>query len=282
MLLPVALFLFALITTTFAGTQFALDFERNAPPYTSDVIPWLFENPERFLQGLYFALPVMGLLGIHELGHYLASRLYRVDVSLPYFLPGPPPIGTFGAFIRMRQPVFRARVLFDIAAAGPLAGFLATLPVLALGLAWSRLSPRVEPEPLFQLPLLMHGGVSFLFPGYERSDLLLHPTAYGAWVSLFGTALNLLPIGQLDGGKLFYCFAPEWHRTLSRIFIVLMVVLGLAVHFYSWVIIAVLMWFTPPHPPLFPGAPGRQRALLALACLGIFALCFVPVPLRWL
>ncbi len=149
----------------------------------------------------------------HEMGHYLAALYHRVDASLPYFMPSPF-LGTFGAFIRVRSPIYSKRELFDIGVAGPLAGFVFLLPALAIGLAFSKVIPGIQPQSSLQFgtPALQWLLQQAIFPGVAAANLYLHPVARAAWVGMFATCMNLLPIGQLDGGHILYSFFPERHR----------------------------------------------------------------------
>lgn len=281
-ILPAGLFFATIVTTTLAGSALALDFQRRLPPFQSDDWwQWLAADPARLLTGLPFSVAVLSILLAHEFGHYWVSLRRGVDASPPYFLPAPTPIGTFGAFIRLRSPVYQPRILFDIAAAGPIAGFVVAVPALLAGIGLSAVVPNVEPQPVFTFPPLMQMAVRWIWPEVARQDLLLHPVAYGAWVGLFGTALNLLPIGQLDGGKLVAAVSEKAHLWTSRLLIAGLAAFGIYAGFYSWMVLALVLLFTPPQPPLLRREPlGRLRLAAALACLLIFLLTFTAVPIR--
>jgi len=176
-------------------------------------------------------LTLLAILLAHEFGHYFAAWYHGVDASLPYFLPSPF-MGTFGAFIRVRSPIYSKRALFDIGVSGPLAGFVFLLPALSVGLAFSKVLPGIEQQGS------LHFGVPgfewllerLIFPGVPSSDIYLHPVARAAWVGMLATALNLLPIGQLDGGHIVYAFFPRRHRTISTVLCLLLLPLGK----YGW------------------------------------------------
>jgi membrane-associated protease RseP (regulator of RpoE activity) len=232
---------------------------------------------------LAFSLTLMTILLAHELGHYFACRYYGVDASLPYFLPAPTPIGTLGAFIRIRSPIYTRRALFDIGIAGPLAGFAALVPALAIGVAFSKVVPGIAErgDLIFGVPKILRAFEWALFPGVPSRDIYLHPVARAAWVGILATALNLIPIGQLDGGHILYSFAGHRHKLLSRIFVVALLLLGL---FYSptWLVWAVILFlFALRHPTIFDVTPlDRTRVVLGLTALAIFVLTFTVVPIR--
>ncbi|MEW6337945.1 MAG: site-2 protease family protein [Acidobacteriota bacterium] len=233
--------------------------------------------------GLAFSLPLLAILLAHEFGHYLACRRHNLDASLPYFIPLPLGIGTLGAFIRIRSALANKRELFDVGAAGPLAGFVVALPVLAVGIA---LSQPVAELPrsnvwIFGEPLLFKAVVRLVHPGLaEGGDLMLHPTGFAAWFGLFATALNLLPFGQLDGGHVTYAMFGPLQRRAAWPMLGVLVALGFRwPGWWLWAVIALVM--RPRHPWMpderEPLDPGRRR--LGWACLVVFALCFTPEPI---
>ncbi|MCL5742556.1 MAG: site-2 protease family protein [Acidobacteria bacterium] len=241
----------------------------------------IWTNPVALLPGLPFSLCVMGILLAHELGHYLACVYYRVDASLPYFIPAPTFIGTFGAFIRIRTPIFSKQVLFDVGIAGPLAGFLALLPVLSIGLAYSKIIPGIANtgDIVFGTPLIMRLLERVILPGVPASDIYLHPVARAAWVGIFSTALNLLPIGQLDGGHILYSFAGERHKLMSKILTGALVPFG--VFFWQgWLVWALLLLiFGMRHPSVYDPRPiGADRIKLGSLALLVFLLSFTVEP----
>jgi membrane-associated protease RseP (regulator of RpoE activity) len=203
-----------------------------------------------------------------------------VDASLPYFLPSPF-LGTFGAFIRVRSPIYSKRALFDIGVSGPLAGFVFLLPALSVGLAFSKVIPGIEQQGS------LHFGVPgfewllerLIFPGVASSDIYLHPVARAAWVGMFATALNLLPIGQLDGGHIVYSFFPRRHRTISTVLCVLLLPLGK--FWLGWSIWGVVLFLLGRrHPGIYDATDlGAVRRKLAWIALAIFILCFTFVPI---
>ncbi|MGH9628351.1 MAG: site-2 protease family protein, partial [Bryobacteraceae bacterium] len=211
------LFALTLLTTTAVGARLAHNFELNRPLlFEEDLfgVIEIFGNPASLAAGLPFSLTLLSILLAHEMGHYLACMHYRINASLPYFLPAPTLIGTLGAFIRIRSPICSRRQLFDIGIAGPIAGFVLVIPALAIGLAYSKVIPGIvsQGDLIFSTPWILRGLQLLVFPGASPEDIYLHPIARAAWVGVFATALNLLPIGQLDGGHILYSFIGEWHR----------------------------------------------------------------------
>jgi membrane-associated protease RseP (regulator of RpoE activity) len=244
---------------------------------------------ELMLNGFWYSGTILAILGCHELGHYYACRYYDVDASLPFFIPAPLPLtGTFGAFIRIREPIPTKRMLFDIGIAGPLAGFVVAVPALFAGLA---LSTVVElPQDLGLLSLgepLLFRGAAFLVWGEvpEHLAINMHPMAFAAWFGLLATALNLFPIGQLDGGHITYAVLGRRssHVTLGMVAIAIL----LAYFSAAWIVwtglmILMLLMFGRHHPRTFDEDQplDRTRLRLALAALIIFVICFTPAPIE--
>lgn len=283
----VVLLLLTLLTTTVMGARLAHNFRTNRPAFDLErdlaAMAGFWTDPARLLEGLPFSLTLLGILLAHELGHYLACAYYRVDASLPYFLPAPTFIGTLGAFIRICSPIYSRRVLFDIGVAGPLAGFVIVLPALAVGLAYSKVIPGIahRGDLVFgNLPVLWLLQ-QWVLPGVASSDIYLHPVARAAWVGVFATALNLLPIGQLDGGHILYSFVGDKHRLLSRVFVVGLVPIGVFC-WRGWLILAALLLFFGMRHPIIcdpsPVDPGRRR--LAWLALVVFLLSFTLKPIQ--
>ena len=284
--LHLLLFLLTLFTTTAMGARLWFNFAANQPALSDDDIEFflrLYGDPSLLAAGLPFSLTLLAILLAHEMGHYLACIFYRVDASLPYFLPAPSLIGTLGAFIRIRSPIYAKHVLFDIGVAGPLAGFVFLLPALAIGIAYSKVLPGIATEGdfFFGVPLLQQAVATLIFPGVPATDLYLHPIARAAWVGMLATALNLLPIGQLDGGHILYAFFGNWHRVLSRLFVAVLIPLGL-LYSYSWLVwAAFLLLFGMRHPMIHDDSRlGAGRTILGLLALLLLILCFTPTPVK--
>ena len=284
--LHVALLVSTLLTTTVVGAGLDAAFRAGRPPSLEDqfnIYARLLSAPSVLLAGLPFSLTLLAILLAHEMGHYITCRRYGVDASLPYFIPAPTLIGTFGAFIRIKSQIYSRRQLFDIGVAGPIAGFIVLLPVLAAGIALSHVQPGIatQGEFVFGTPLLLRIAEVAAFPRVPGTDIALHPLARAAWFGLLATALNLLPIGQLDGGHILYSLFGDWHKALSRIFIAALVPIGLF-YWWTWLVWAgVLFIFGMRHPIICDIAPvGRTRTRLAVAALLMFVLSFTLVPIR--
>lgn len=283
----VVLLLLTLLTTTVMGARLAQNFHLNRPAFELEqdmtALAALWDQPWRLAQGLPFSLTLLGILLAHELGHYLACLYYRVDASLPYFLPAPTFLGTLGAFIRIRSPIYSKRTLFDIGVAGPLAGFAVLLPALAMGLAYSKVIPGIAQrgDLIFGTPPLLRLLEHLIFPGVPPSDIYLHPVARAAWVGVFATALNLLPIGQLDGGHILYSFVGDRHALLSRLFIAALIPIGFFC-WWGWLFWAGLLYFFGMrHPAIYDASAldSRRRKLGGIA-LALFLLSFTLAPIQ--
>jgi len=244
------------------------------------------------LSGLWYSASILAILGAHEFGHYYACKYYGVDASLPYFLPAPLPLtGTLGAFIRIRQPIPGKRELFDIGIAGPIAGFLIAVPVLLLGMSLSRVTPLPSDTSGFvELgePLLFKA-VAWLMWGTppDGYSINMHPMAFAAWFGLLATALNLFPIGQLDGGHISYAVLGRKSTfvTLGTV----AALIGLTFVSSSWLVwtaltVVMLLAFGPRHPrTVDENIPlDRGRVWLAVFALVMFVVCFTPAPIELL
>ncbi len=282
----ILLFALTLLSTTAMGARLAFNFQAGIPPLADDdfaFLSLLLRRPELIAYGLPFSITLLTILLAHEMGHYLACVFYRVDASLPYFIPAPTLIGTFGAFIRIRSPIFTRRALFDIGIAGPLAGFLFLVPAMAIGLAYSKLMPGIADhgDIIFGIPLLQRLMSFAVFPDASVADIYLHPVARAAWVGLLATALNLLPIGQLDGGHILYSFVGNRHKLLSRIFVFLLIPMGwlFSTSWFFWALFLLL--FGMRHPSIYDPRPvGAGRTKLGWLALAVFILCFSFTPVR--
>ena len=281
------LFGLTLLATTIAGVVLTQSFQSSRPIEIDqylNIFGVLQNRPLLLLDGLAFSLTLMTILLAHELGHYLACRYYGIDASLPYFLPAPTPIGTFGAFIRIRSPIYTRQALFDVGVAGPIAGFVMLLPALAIGIAYSKVVPGIgeRGDLIFGVSAIQRAIEWLIFPGVPAADICLHPVARAAWVGILATALNLLPIGQLDGGHILYSFVGPKHKVLSRIFVVALVALAFYTRFWSWLVWAVLLFFFALRHPVICDVTklDGRRVKLGLAALAIFLLTFTLVPIH--
>lgn len=279
-LLHLGLFLATVLTTLLAGT---LSLGGVSP---SD----LWQHPGRLVVGLPFSMSLLAILGVHEFGHYTFGRLHGMPVSLPYFIPVPPPffLGTLGAVIRLRGAIRDRRALFDMAVAGPLAGLVVAVPLYILGLKLSSVvhMPQVAEGGYVQfgdalLPKLLERLTLGALP--PDFDILLHPVGVAAWFGFYVTALNLIPAGQLDGGHIVYALFGRQHALISKLAVGGLVAIGIVFGSFNWllwaVLIVLLMGFRhgPTMDDITP-LDGRRRALGVFALL-LLVLLLPPVPL---
>ncbi|MEM1203242.1 MAG: site-2 protease family protein [Acidobacteriota bacterium] len=236
-------------------------------------------------QGLTYAAGIMTILLCHEFGHFLQARRYGVPASPPYFIPMPlPPFGTMGAVILMRPGAASSRQLFDIAVSGPLAGLVPALLASGIGLRMSELVEvaTLDDASVVQLsePLLLQWMTRLLVDVPEGYTLLLSPLAYAGWVGLFVTSLNLLPIGQLDGGHLVYTLLPRYAHRVSRLVLGAFVVVTVVGGYWHWtLLILLLLMFGLRHPPVSRREPlGPARTVIGWLTLALFAIAFTPNP----
>jgi membrane-associated protease RseP (regulator of RpoE activity) len=277
--LSLTLFLLTVLSTLVAGGMWT----GSLPFITFDPL----RIPMRLLDGAPFAITLLGILGTHEFGHYFTARSYGASVSLPYFIPAPPPLpfGTLGAVIVMRSPARDRNSLFDIAVAGPLAGLIVAVPALLLGLSWSRVGPIPPDATSFGDSLLMRLLTYLVFGRIpDGMDVFIHPVALAGWVGLFVTALNLFPVGQLDGGRIAYALFGAWHRQVSIATFFGLLALGAVFRSVNWIVFAglvvVLIGFhhAPPLDDLTPLSP--RRYAVGVFCLILLVLLIPPVPIQ--
>lgn len=242
-------------------------------------------EPSYMIDGfLFFSIPLLLILGIHEMGHYLTSKKHKLDTSLPYFIPLPPPfiLGTFGAIISTREPIPNRKTLLDIGVSGPIFGFIVAIPICLLGLFFMQQNPVMATTEggniIITFPLVLQG-MENLFNISENA--LMHPTLFAGWVGLFLTSLNLLPVGQLDGGHVSRALFKHYAKYAS--WIVIIAVLGLGLFYTGWFFIAIiiLMFIGTQHsPPLNEYSPlDIRRKILGIIALIIFIVCFAPIPM---
>lgn len=245
-------------------------------------------DPSLLFYGLCFSVSLLFILLSHELGHYIACRIYRVDATLPYFIPTPPmvgPAGTFGAFIKIMSPMPSRKAVFDIGVAGPIAGFIALIPVLMVGLFTSKFLQNIYFGIQFSKPLLVRLIESIV--GIQMQAGIGNPFYFAAWVGLLVTALNLIPSGQLDGGHAIYAvFGETVHRWTGRIAFVVMAILSISGFYFfgspSGFLIAILLgvMMRIKHPRPYDETPlDNKRRLVALIVLLISILSFLPFPI---
>src|SRR5687767_5767757 len=303
-----ALFLLTIVTTTLAGMLLVVP---ELPPFGSPVsgplgyllyVPLAFLHtivevvryglvePGLFAQGVAFSASLLAILFSHEMGHYLACRYYKVDATLPYFIPAPPLFlaGTFGAFIKIRSPIPSRRALFDIGLAGPLAGFVVALPLSVVGIV--TIGPSVVAPSAgviyFNDPVLFRL-LAWVLGVPLDPNAPINPYYMAAWIGLLVTSLNLMPVGQLDGGHgTFAVFGPRAHYLIARVAFVAtaaLAVLGFVLHnspsgFLYTILLAVMMRVPHPAPPVMEPL-GAKRILIAILTLVVFILCFWPFPI---
>ena len=286
--LAIGLFVLTLVTSLLAGTHFATAYAHNQAASFDALLQTfqlLYRNPAILLTGLPFALTLLTILLVHELGHYYACQYHHIHASYPFFIPAPTLIGTFGAFILIRSPIRSTRALFDVGASGPLVGFLVAIPALAFGVLHAKVIPAFgvdgNSDIVFGVPLILRLVSAVLQPNANVSDLLLHPVGRAAWVGLFATALNLLPVGQLDGGHILRSVSPRLHRWVSLLLPISLVPLGIF-QWHGWLIWAVLLFglrFFRTAPLYDPTPLDPNRRFAAVLAFAVLVLCFMPAPL---
>jgi membrane-associated protease RseP (regulator of RpoE activity) len=299
--LRVQLVLLALtvITTTMVGAEHYLSFRigfENLPALLAgdrSVVRPLLAQPGFYLNGLWYSVTILAILGCHELGHYVACLRYGVAATRPYFLPLPPspltPLtGTLGAFIRIKSRIPHRIALFDIGIAGPIAGFVVALPAVFAGM-WLSTVERIPPDVPFSVSLgepLLFQAAQWLVWGRiaDGYGLNMHPVAFGAWFGLLATALNLFPIAQLDGGHI--AFAVFGRKSVLITYLMIAVAVALAFFSLSWIVWTILMLLMlllvgPHHPPTLNDdiSLARGRLLLAAGAVVIWIVCFTPAPI---
>tara|TARA_Y100000590_G_scaffold428943_1_gene540926 strand:+ start:752 stop:1831 length:1080 start_codon:yes stop_codon:yes gene_type:complete len=268
--LHLVLFLATIVTTIFAGSLMA-----GGSPITS-LSDWE--------KGIPFSFVLMMILGCHESGHYFYARKHKVEASLPYFIPAPTFVGTFGAFIKIKSPIQKRLALLEIGASGPIAGFLVAIPALIWGLAHSTIINMGQDEVGLKLgdSILMKILTWVMFPGLGTGqDILLHPIAFAGWIGLLVTMLNLLPIGQLDGGHIAYAMLGKKFDRIAQISWLALIPMSLfSLNWLVWGLLILFLMKTTKHPPIeHIDAPITTREKwIGAASLAIFILCFIPSP----
>ncbi len=273
----IVLFVLTFLSTLTVGA-FYVDAIVFKPPFH-----FIMKSPLDIFRGLPFSLTLMVILLAHELSHYLSSRKHHVVATLPYFIPAPTLFGTFGAFIKMKSPITTKNALMDIGASGPLAGFVVSVVASVVGLSMSHLTAVTEVKESYIF------GTSVLF--YWMSRLVLgvipnnygvdmHPVAFAGWIGFFVTSINLIPVGQLDGGHIAYALLGEKHSAVSKILILLMILLGLFVWpgWAVWAVLLIILGFR--HPPIiYSDVPlDLKRKVIGWIALVIFVVTFIPIP----
>jgi len=292
--LHILLFLVTVFTALVVGSRMEYNFLHGRPSFSlaDDDLPffparWALSQPSRLLLGLPFASTLLLILMAHEMGHYLYCVYYGVNATLPFFIPAPTLIGTFGAFIRIRSPIRSRTALFDIGIAGPIAGFVVATTVLIFALPLSKVIPAAAVDPDVQLgyPLIFRLVSAMLLPAAGPGgsslpqNMYLHPTAIAAWVGMFATALNLLPGGQLDGGHIVFSIAPRAHKLISRLTILALIPMALYL-WAGWLVWAILLRISGMRHPVvaeWPEVRGGRRWLAVFALI-MLVLTLAPAP----
>lgn len=283
--LNIILFFATLLTTILVGTNYYISFYMGEKiPRDPELLKRLVSNPLTYLWGVPYALTIMGILFAHEMGHYISSKIHGVDATLPYFIPAPTLIGTFGAVIRMKSPITSKRALFDIGIAGPLSGFIIAVPAIIYGIKLSRHVSDLPREGGLFLgePLIMKIIYKIFYPeAPSEFTLLLHPIAFAAWFGILATAFNLFPIGQLDGGHILYSVLGRKSEIFGKIFVLVLIAMGI-MFWEGWLLWAgIIIIIGTKHPPVYEGESlDGKRKFLAIIALLMFILSFTPTPVR--
>src|SRR5580692_6047933 len=287
--LPLFLLVVSIFTTASTGALLMRNFRLGQPPLVNegDLFPlhWIWKHPSALANGWSFSLALLGILLAHEAGHYFFCRHHGISASWPYVLPAPTLSGTAGAVIRIRSRIPSRRALIEVGIAGPIAGYLVAVPTTILGILLShRVDPGSAPALVqFHQPLtiaLLDRALAAWIPGVPLlANLLPHPILIASWVGLFVTSLNLIPAGQLDGGHILYAISPRWHRRMTFVVPLVLLVMGLTMWtgWVLWGVILLLPAMRHPHVPYFPRLHGKHRWLCVLA-LVLLLLTFLPAP----
>lgn len=271
------LFVATIFTTTLAGSLQWVGIKE------AEIIELV--SPQYLLDGfIFFSIPLLAILGIHEMGHYYVSKRHNLDTSLPFFIPLPPPfiLGTFGAIISTREPIPNRKTLLDVGVAGPLSGFVIAIFVCIAGLFLMQQNPVIMPPSengiIIIYPLLLQGLSNFFS---IPVDAVMHPTLFAGWVGLFLTSINLLPVGQLDGGHIARALLKDKHKYASWTVVIL--IMGAGLFNTGFFILAILILFligTKHNPPLNElTSLDTKRIIIGILAIIVFVISFAPFPL---
>jgi len=291
--LNIVLFVITIFSTFSVGITLSINFKyaevlAQNPSSALDFVGKL-KDPQVISLSIIYVVVLLGILLGHELGHFLTCRYYKINATLPYFIPAPTLIGTLGAFIKIKSPITRKQQLFDIGVAGPLTGFILSVPALVYGLSLSKAVPPIPRDETFVYvfgePLILKIFSAMIFKNIPSDySIFLHPVAFAGWVGILVTALNLFPVGQLDGGHVSYALLGKKSRNVSRFFLGAFIVMG--VFFWvGWFIWAFLLFFLGlRHPRVLDEAAhlSPRRKFIGCVIILIFILSFIPDPLRGL
>lgn len=288
--LPLLLLSASVVTTTANGARFMQNFIEGMPPVVrdSDLWPWgwLADHPDLFVTGWAFSFSLLGILLIHEFGHYFACRWHGIRATLPWVLPAPTLSGTAGAVIQIRTRIPSRDALMDVGVYGPLAGYVASVAAVAVGFALSVHSAANAPAAIVRFggePLtirLLHALLvqwDPTIPSFEQ--IAPHPVLVAGWIGLFITSLNLIPGGQLDGGHLLYALSPRVHRAFTNYLPIVLFIMG-SVCWVGWMLWGIFLMIPAMRHPRVPLQTGlhRGRMILGIVGIAIFLLSFTPTP----
>lgn len=287
---PILLFGVGTITTTANGARFMQNFLDGMPPVVRDSDlwpwPWLAERPDLFAAGWSYTAALLGILLIHEFGHYFACRAHRIRATLPWVLPAPTLSGTAGAVIQIRSRIPSRSALMDVGLYGPLAGYIASAIAIAVGFHLSTIPAADAPNALISFgaePLTIraiHALMVLWDPQTVPFDRIApHPVLVAGWIGLFITSLNLIPGGQLDGGHILYAISPKLHRSFTTALPFVLFLAG-AVYWVGWILWGCFLMLPAMRHPKVPIEPDIRagRTLLGILGLLIFLLTFTPTP----
>ncbi|MFC1693418.1 site-2 protease family protein [Candidatus Latescibacterota bacterium] len=263
------LFIATVLSTTFVGS-----FNAGSDPFTLHGL----------LKGLPFSATILTILGVHEFAHYFTARYWGIRVTLPYFIPAPiSPIGTFGAVIKMKSSIPTRKALIDVGSSGPIAGFIVSFFACYFGLQMSTIVQAEGNIPFFLGESLLFKTLCFQHFGHmpDGQIIQLHSVAFAGWIGLFVTALNLIPIGQLDGGHILFAFSPKIHELIRRLRVPFLILLGLTFWsgWYVWAVLSLFFGRAHPLPDRMDQRVGSVRATIAFVASVIFIICITPTPI---
>lgn len=286
----------SVVTTTANGARYMQNFVEGLPPVVRDSDlwpwPWLSLHPELFVTGIAFSFTLLGILLIHEFGHYFACRAHRIKATLPWVLPAPTLSGTAGAVIQIRSQIPSRDALMDVGIYGPLAGYIASAVAVAVGFLLSVLAPAAaSAAPAAPAAIVRFGGQPLtirllhalllhwdpMTPAFDR--IAPHPVLVAGWIGLFITSLNLIPGGQLDGGHILYSISPRLHRVMTNCLPFVLFLAG-AVYWVGWIFWGVFLMIPAMRHPKVPQNVelSRGRVVLGVVGLAVFLLTFTPAP----
>ena len=292
-ILPAILFVTTFLTTLLAGFWWHISFVSASEAEIWTHLSRVLNNPFELLSGLSYSCTILGILLAHEMGHYLTCRHYGIRATLPYVIPAPFLFGTFGAVIKIKSVFSDRRQLFDVGIAGPLGGFVFIIPALIVGFQNSKefvFTDAVGQTVEYGEPLLFQLAAMSFFPGSTDANINLHPIGWAAWFGMLATSINLLPIGQLDGGHIVYAiFGPRGHRWISYSAFGGLIATSLYSSLYYgsmlgylvFALVLLFLGFRHPRPRTEFIPLGTGRLILAIAGLIIFLLTFIVVPVRF-